>query len=106
MEGEEDDELKWKSSNPDTNGTEESVNISEVSLFQRLNCMQELFFGKEKMSLLVRCPHFPLRGVPLYYTWYSYLLKSMIGSLCRAQTLTLNTLVCFDSGTTFWSQKG
>ena len=33
MEGEEDDELKWKSSNPDTNGTEESVDISEVSLF-------------------------------------------------------------------------
>ena len=30
--------------------------ISEVSLFQGLNCMQELFLGKEKVSLLERCP--------------------------------------------------
>ena len=28
--------------NPDTNGTEESVHIREVSSFQGLNCMQEL----------------------------------------------------------------
>ena len=74
MEGREGKEMtnyKWKSSNPDTNGTEESVDISEVSLFQELNCMQKLFFGKEKVSLLVRCPHFPLRGVPLHYTSYT-----------------------------------
>ena len=32
-----------------------------MSLFQKLNCMQELFLGKEKVSLLERCPHF--RGV-------------------------------------------
>ena len=38
----------------DTNGTEESVHISEVSLFQGLK--QELFLGKEKVSLLERCP--------------------------------------------------
>ena len=64
-------------SDPDTNGTEESVHISEVSLFQGLsilgernvshiselslfqglNCTQELFSGK-KMSLLERCPRF------------------------------------------------
>ena len=44
-----------------TNGTEESVHISEVSSFQGLNCMQELFLGKEKVSLLEKCPHF--RGV-------------------------------------------
>ena len=44
--------------NLDTNGTEESVHISEVSLFQGLNCMQELFLGEEKVSLLERCPHF------------------------------------------------
>ena len=37
--------------NPDTNGTEESVHIREVSLFQGLNCMQKLLFGKE------RCPY-------------------------------------------------
>ena len=42
-------------------GTEESVHISELSLFQELNCMQELFLGKEKVSLLGRCLHF--RGV-------------------------------------------
>ena len=52
--------IQWNSSNPDTNGTEESVHISEVSLFQGL-LMQELFLGKEKVSLLERCPHF--RGV-------------------------------------------
>ena len=39
--------MQWNSSNPDTNGTEESVHISEVSLFQG-----------EKKSLLKRCPHF------------------------------------------------
>ena len=44
-------------SNLDTNGTEESVHISEVSLFQGSHCMQELFLGKEKVSLLERC-HF------------------------------------------------
>ena len=37
---------------PDTNGTEESVHISEVSLFQGLNCL--LFFGRKKVSLLER----------------------------------------------------
>ena len=30
----------------------ESVLVSEVSSFQALNCMQELFLGKEKVSLL------------------------------------------------------
>ena len=64
----------------DTSGTEESVHISEVSLFQGLqelfsgegkgvlirelslfqglNYMQELFLGKEKVSFLERCPYF------------------------------------------------
>ena len=37
---------KWNSSNQYTNGTEERIQIVEVSLFQGLNCMQELFFGK------------------------------------------------------------
>ena len=53
--------LQWDWSNPDTSVTEESVHISEVSSFQGLNCMQELFLVKEKVSLLERCPHF--RGV-------------------------------------------
>ena len=30
----------------------------EMSLFQWLNCMQELSLGKENVSLLERCPHF------------------------------------------------
>ena len=29
--------------------TEKCVHISEVPLFQGLNCMQELFLGKEKV---------------------------------------------------------
>ena len=37
--------VQWKLSNslynPDTNGAEESVLVSEVSSFQRLKCMQE-----------------------------------------------------------------
>ena len=33
--------------NPDTNGAEESPRISEVC---ELDCMQELFLGKEKVS--------------------------------------------------------
>ena len=39
--------IQWNSSNPDTSGREESVHISEVSLFQGLNHMQKLFLGKE-----------------------------------------------------------
>ena len=50
-------------SNPDTNGAEESVVVSEVSSFQRLKCMQEWYYlGWEKVSCFERCPpHF--RGV-------------------------------------------
>ena len=43
-------------SNPDTNGAEESVIVSEVSSFQRLKCTQEWFLVWEKVSCLVRCP--------------------------------------------------
>ena len=43
-------------SNQDTNGAEESVVVSEVSSFQRLNCMQEWYLGWEKVSYLERCP--------------------------------------------------
>ena len=38
--------IQWSPSNPDTNGTEESVDISEVTLFQGLNHIQELFVEK------------------------------------------------------------
>ena len=42
-------------SNPDTNGAEESVIVSEVSSFQS---MQEWYLGWEKVSCLERCPQF------------------------------------------------
>ena len=35
--------ILWNLSNPDTNGAEESVIVSEVSSFQRLKCMQEWY---------------------------------------------------------------
>ena len=35
--------VQWNLSNPDTNGAEESVIVSEVSSFQRLKCMQEWY---------------------------------------------------------------
>ena len=41
----------------DTNGTEESVIVSEVSSFQRLKCMQEWYFGWENVSCLEKCPY-------------------------------------------------
>ena len=44
--------VQWNLSNPDTNGAEESVNVSEVSLFQRL---QGWYLGWEKVSCLERC---------------------------------------------------
>ena len=40
-------------SDPNTAGTEESVRISEVSLFQGLNYPQELFLG-ERNGVLIR----------------------------------------------------
>ena len=48
-------------SNADTNRAEESVLYREVSVFQRLKCMQEWYLGRQKVSLLERCPQF--RGV-------------------------------------------
>ena len=42
--------LQWNLSNPDTNGAEESVIVSEVSSFQRLKCVKEWYLGWEKMS--------------------------------------------------------
>ena len=42
--------IQWNLCNPDTNGAEESVIVSEVSSFQRLKCMQEWYLGWEKVS--------------------------------------------------------
>ena len=53
--------IQWNPSNADTNGAEESVLYKEVSLYQGLKCMQEWYLGRQKVSLLERCPQF--RGV-------------------------------------------
>ena len=42
-------------------GEEESVLISEVSLFQGLKSPQTWYMGRKKVSCLERCPYF--RGV-------------------------------------------
>ena len=42
--------LQWNLSNPDINGAEGSVIVSEVSSFQRLKCMQEWYLWWEKVS--------------------------------------------------------
>ena len=55
-------------SNLDTNGAEESVIASEVSSFQRLNCMQEWYLGWEKVSCSERCPQFRSVLITLLYT--------------------------------------
>ena len=39
-------------------GEEESVLISEVSLFQGLKCTQAWYLGRKKVSYLERCPYF------------------------------------------------
>ena len=44
--------VQWNLSNQDTNGVE----VSEVSSFQRLKCMQEWCLGWEKVSCLEKCP--------------------------------------------------
>ena len=49
--------VQWNLSNPDTNGAEESVIVSEVSSFQRLKCMQEWYLGWEKVSCLKMCQY-------------------------------------------------
>ena len=61
--------VQWNLSNLDTNGTEESVFVSEVSSFQKLKCMARVVVGAGKgvlfgdVSLVQVCPY---RGVPLY----------------------------------------
>ena len=58
--------VQWNLSNPDTNGAEESVIVSEVSSFQRLKCMQELYLGWEKVSCLERCKAYTQNLVAQY----------------------------------------
>ena len=50
--------LQWNLSNPDTNGADESVIVSEVSSFQRLNAYKSGSLGWEKVSCLERCLQF------------------------------------------------
>ena len=42
--------MKWNLSNPDTNGPDESVLNSEVSLFERLSIYTSVEFGQIKVS--------------------------------------------------------
>ena len=68
--------IQWSLSNADTNGVEESVLYREVSSVQGLKRMQEWYLGRQKVSLLERCPQF--RGVLIegfhciLYVWYTY----------------------------------
>ena len=43
--------VQWNLSNPDTNGTDQSVIVSEVSSVQGLKRMQEWYLGWEKAVL-------------------------------------------------------
>ena len=54
--------VQWNLSNPDTNGAEESVIVSESS-FQRL---KEWYLGWEKVSCLERCPQFRSVNIAQY----------------------------------------
>ena len=49
-------------------GEEESVLISEVSLFQGLKSTQTWYLGRKKESCLERCPYF--RGVLIEVNTY------------------------------------
>ena len=53
--------IQWNLSNPDTNGAEESVIVSEVSSFQRLKEWYILGVGKgvlfREVSSVQECPH-------------------------------------------------
>ena len=61
------DAVQWNISNLDTNGAEQS---NEVSSFQRLKCMQEWYLGWEKVSPVSSCSS--LYKVPLDI-WYMLL---------------------------------
>ena len=65
-------------SNPD------SVHFSEMSLF---HCMQELFLGKEKTTLLERCPHFvgvtvPLERIPIPSLFSKLFISHRVCPVC------------------------
>ena len=59
--------------NPDTNGAEKS---SEVSLFQRLKCMQEWYLGPQKVSCLEMCLQF--KGVLIEVSHTTYNVKNTL----------------------------
>ena len=53
--------IQWNPSNLDAIGPEESVLISEVSIFRGVKSTQTWYLGMKKVSCLVRCPYF--RGI-------------------------------------------
>ena len=58
----------WNPSNPDTTGPEESVQISEVSLFQGLKSTQTWYLGEEESVLFREVSLF--QGLKSTQTWY------------------------------------
>ena len=64
--------IQWDLSNPDTNGADESVVVSEVSSFQRLKCMQEWTCGGKKCPVQRGVPssgvHLAVEGSTVVYT--------------------------------------
>ena len=92
--------IQWNLSNPDTNGAEESVIVSEVSSFQRL---QEWYLGWEKVPCLERCPQFRSvfierereRGSTeaILQMRYSQAVIISIGGLRRRMSFVINIIV-------------
>ena len=70
--------IQWNSSNLDTIGPEESVLISEVSLFQGLKSTQTWYLGRKKVFRLERCPYFRGDLIDGYSIEYMYNLYMYI----------------------------
>ena len=64
--------IYWNSSDPDTNGTEESVTYC-----QWLNCTQEPLLGKEKVFFLERCPWVSIEWRNELVNWGSLALMAI-----------------------------
>ena len=79
--------IQWNLSNPDTNGAEESVIVSEVSSFQRLSKSGIYLLGVGKVSCLERCPRRECphreREVERGSTVSAVVMVSVVCMLCR-----------------------
>ena len=89
--------------NQDTTGPEESVLISEVSLFQGLKSAQTWYLGRKYVSCLERCPYF--RGSLIegfHRTCSSYQQEIYIhkpfGTCTEVYTCTVHQCTCAHTG--------